>query len=231
MWIIANVAQSIALVEERSCLEMEMRLPCLLKNYYVTPGFSTMRIVLLQIMTRIFRVLLKLRGIKIGRGGWLHGLPRCYLTKGSRVEIGENVTLCSMPRFNPLAPEGRMRFVTKTSRARIVIKDGAGISSSLLSSHESITIGRNTLIGADCMIVDSDFHEIPLGSSLGVRHAPVEIGDGVFIGTRSIILKGVSIGNGSVIGAGSVVAKSIPPHCIAAGNPAKVIRMLEPSQV
>ena len=185
-----------------------------------------MRIALLQIITCVCRMLLRLRGIKIGRGGWLHGLPRCYLAKGSQVEIGANVTLCSMPRFNPLAPEGRMRFVTKTARARIVIKDGAGISSSLLSSHESVTIGKNTLIGAECMIVDSDFHEIPLGCGKPVRHAAIVIGDNVFIGTRSIILKGVTIGDGSVIGAGSVVSKSIPAHCIAAGNPARVIRAI-----
>ena len=121
-----------------------------------------------------------------------------------------------------------MRFVTQTAQARIIIKDGAGISNSLLSCHESITIGKKTLIGADCMIVDSDFHEIPLGSPNAVQHAAVAIGDGVFIGARSIILKGVSIGNGSVIGAGSVVTKSIPAHCVAAGNPARVVRQLEP---
>jgi acetyltransferase-like isoleucine patch superfamily enzyme len=185
-----------------------------------------MRIVVLALITRLCRMVLKLRGIKLGRGGWVHGLPRVYLAKGSRVEIGDGVTLCSMARFNPLAPEGRMRFVTKTSHARIVIRDGVGISSSLLSCHTSITIGKNTLIGADSMIIDSDFHEIPLGSSGGVRHAPIEIGEGVFIGTRSIVLKGVTIGDGSVIGAGSVVSKNIPAHCIAAGNPAKVVRVL-----
>ena len=186
-----------------------------------------MRIALLQIMTFLVRGILKLRGINIGAGGWLHGLPRVYLAKGSRVEIGANVTLCSMPRFNPLAPEGRMRLVTKTPQARIVIQDGTGISSSLLSSHESIVIGKNTLIGAECMIVDSDFHEIPLGCGAPVRHKAVVIGDNVFIGTRSIILKGVTIGDGAVIGAGSVVSKSIPAHCIAAGNPARVLRRLE----
>lgn len=186
-----------------------------------------MRIVLLKLLTAFCRTLLKLRGVKIGPGGWLHGLPLCFLERGSRVELGANVTLCSLPRFNPLAPEGRVRLVTKTPHARIVIGDGTGISSSLLSSHESITIGQNTLIGADCMIVDSDFHEIPLGCGAPVRHAAVAIGDGVFIGARSLVLKGVTIGDGAVIGAGSVVSGSIPARCVAAGNPARVIRLLE----
>ncbi|HWT65859.1 MAG TPA: DapH/DapD/GlmU-related protein, partial [Terracidiphilus sp.] len=57
-----------------------------------------------------------------------------------------------------------------------------------------------------------------------VGAAPVRVGRNVFIGTGSIVLKGVEIGDGSVIGAGSVVTKSIPANCIAAGNPCKVIR-------
>ena len=54
----------------------------------------------------------------------------------------------------------------------------------------------------------------------------MHIEDNVFVGSRSIILKGVTIGKDSVIGAGSVVVRSIPPGVIAAGNPAKVIRPL-----
>ena len=55
---------------------------------------------------------------------------------------------------------------------------------------------------------------------------PIVIEDDVLIGTRCIILKGVTIGARSVIGAGSVVTKSIPEDCIAAGNPCKVIRCI-----
>lgn len=58
------------------------------------------------------------------------------------------------------------------------------------------------------------------------NNAPVVIEDNVFIGARSIILKGVTIGENSIVGAGSVVTRSIPSNQIWGGNPAKFIRNL-----
>ena len=187
-----------------------------------------MRLTLLKLLTRLIRVWVRCRGVKVGAGGWIHGLPQIRLKKGSTVQIGDGVSLCSMSRFNPLAPVRRVAFITNAPTARIVIKDGAGISSSVLSCVTSITIGKNTLIGADCLIVDSDFHGFPLDGNEPVKSAPVEIGDHVFIGARTIILKGVKIGNRSVIGAGSVVTSDIPENSLAAGNPARVLRRLAP---
>lgn len=54
---------------------------------------------------------------------------------------------------------------------------------------------------------------------------PITIGNDVWIGTRSTILKGVTIGDGAIIGAGSVVTKDVDPYEIVAGNPAKHIGM------
>lgn len=55
---------------------------------------------------------------------------------------------------------------------------------------------------------------------------PIVIEDDVLIGAYAIVLKGVTIGARSVIGAGSVVTKDVPADCVAAGNPAKVIKFL-----
>lgn len=82
------------------------------------------------------------------------------------------------------------------------------------------------MIGSGVLITDSDAHPIhPQDRDINskIKTSPINIEDEVFIGARSIILKGVTIGKGSVIGAGSVVTKSIPPMVIAAGNPAKII--------
>ena len=57
---------------------------------------------------------------------------------------------------------------------------------------------------------------------------PVLIGDNVFIGAQSIILKGVTIGENAIIGAGSVVTQDVPANAIAAGNPCKVVGSVRP---
>jgi acetyltransferase-like isoleucine patch superfamily enzyme len=53
---------------------------------------------------------------------------------------------------------------------------------------------------------------------------PIVIGNDVWIGYGATILSGVTIGDGAVIGARSVVTRDVPPYCIAAGNPARVLR-------
>jgi acetyltransferase-like isoleucine patch superfamily enzyme len=100
----------------------------------------------------------------------------------------------------------------------------SGVSSSQLIANIGIEIGEDSLIGAGCLICDSDMHEVPLGSGKPTRMAPIKIGSRVFIGARCIVLKGVTIGNGAVVGAGSVVVSDVPPGVIVAGNPAMVVK-------
>ena len=56
---------------------------------------------------------------------------------------------------------------------------------------------------------------------------PVLIKKGAWIAAGAIVLPGVTIGKGSIIAAGSVVSKDIPDFCVAAGNPARVVRKIE----
>lgn len=81
---------------------------------------------------------------------------------------------------------------------------------------KGIYIGDNSMITAGVTILSHDHCR-------GIKVDTI-IGKDCFIGVRSLILPGVHIGNGVIIGAGSVVTKDIPDNCIAAGNPAKVIK-------
>lgn len=84
-----------------------------------------------------------------------------------------------------------------------------------------ITIGNEVTITPGCCLLA---HDASVGYlTRSTRVGVVEIGDHVFIGVGSIILPNVRIGEWSVIGVGSVVTHDIPPHCVAAGNPARVI--------
>ena len=93
-----------------------------------------------------------------------------------------------------------------------------------ISCSEQIEIGSHVDIADECLIIDNDFHGI--GNKLP-KKAPIIIEDDVWLATRVIVLKGVTIGKGSVVGAGSVVTKSIPPNTFAVGNPAQVIMSIK----
>ncbi len=95
-------------------------------------------------------------------------------------------------------------------------------------ANERITIGNRCLLGDLVAIYDCDFHEMnPLTRHQGSGPtAPVSIGDNVWIGSRSIILKGVTVGDNSVIAAMSLVNKPVPPNCVVGGVPARIIKEL-----
>ncbi|MGC4078231.1 MAG: acyltransferase [Rubrivivax sp.] len=118
----------------------------------------------------------------------------------------------------------------RTAGSTIIIGNGVFLNNdaTLVAEKTSITIEDNCLIGPSIRVYDSDFHDTQPETRRvgGHRCAPVHIEKNVFIGSGVTILKGTTIGEGSVIAAGSVVTKSIPPRCIAAGNPAKVIRKI-----
>jgi len=109
-------------------------------------------------------------------------------------------------------------------------------------ANASIEIGDYVMISHSVDIHDSDSH--PLDAAERRRHCvsccehraafdpthvltrPVRIEDDVWIGFKASILKGVTIGRGAVVAAGAVVTRDVPPYALVAGNPARVVRML-----
>ncbi len=150
-----------------------------------------------------------------------------YCDGSGRVSLGSDITIGY--RLSAMVGDGMVRIQARDREARIQVGDGTAISNNTqIFAEHSITIGARCLIGDGVLIFDSNFHDL---SAEGRHHrrpetAAIAIEDNVFIGSRVIIMQGVTIGKDSVIGAGSVVVHSIPPAVIAAGNPAKVIRPL-----
>lgn len=112
------------------------------------------------------------------------------------------------------------------TNGRIEIGDHTFINyGSSITARTSVKIGSHCHLGHYTFIMDNNQHDV-------VRHmelppsAPVIIEDNVWIGSKALILPGVVIGTQAVIGAGSIVTHSIPPRCVAAGNPARILRYL-----
>jgi acetyltransferase-like isoleucine patch superfamily enzyme len=146
------------------------------------------------------------RGLLIVKGGWQ--LPEID-DRGGRIVLGS----CAFwPGVRLECWRG----------AVITVGDGTYFNRGTeVVAAASVAIGRDCAIGRDVIIMDSDQHALP-GESFVPR--PVVIEDRVWIGARSIVLKGVTVGHDTVIGAGSIVTRDVPPFSIAVGQPARVLR-------
>jgi maltose O-acetyltransferase len=94
--------------------------------------------------------------------------------------------------------------------------------SSLVSSAH-VRVGDGCLIGTHVMVMDCDFHRVEDKAWDTTGH-PVILEDRVWLGNRSIVLKGVTVGHDAVVAAGSVVTRDVPPRTVVAGVPARVVR-------
>jgi chloramphenicol O-acetyltransferase type B len=115
------------------------------------------------------------------------------------------------------------RFTKKT-----VIGDNCHFNGLEVSGNGNVTIGSHFHSGKECLIFTS-YHNYDGGETLPYDQTYIDknvtIEDNVWIGTRVIILGGVTLGEGCIIQAGSVVVQSIPSCAVAGGSPAKVFKM------
>ena len=112
------------------------------------------------------------------------------------------------------------------------LKDGAEITAQKLwctwpplvaAKGGKITMGDCGL--ADTVIYNTDYHPIYDFSGKRINDdRDVVIEDNVWVGRKTTVLKGVTLGNGCILGFGCIVSKDVPPHCIVAGQPARVVK-------
>jgi acetyltransferase-like isoleucine patch superfamily enzyme len=149
--------------------------------------------------------------------------------------VGRRVTL----RGNPaISNAGRMTFgdrvrlVSTVARLELVSLPGGHLeigsnvfinygSSLVASSH--VRVGDDCLIGTHVMVMDCDFHRVE-DKAWDTTGEPVIIEDRVWLGNRSMVLKGVRIGHDAVVAAGSVVTHDVEPRTVVAGVPATTVR-------
>jgi len=144
----------------------------------------------------------------------------CFYVRGSnsRIEIGKDCYLGE-----------RTRLHIEDSDSRLVIGDRTTVGEALFAVTEpssQMLIGSDGMIAHDIEIRCGDSHSI-LDQVTGKRLNKAQdvcIGDHVWVGAYSKILKGVTIQNDSIVGLGSIVTKSIPANSVVAGNPAKVVK-------
>lgn len=115
--------------------------------------------------------------------------------------------------------------------SRCAVRIGTGTSIGrcdvlLYNSNTSVSVGEDCMIASDCSLHDSDAHPVYDLESGRLLNAPhdIRLGDHVWLGAKSVILKNVTIPDGCIVGWGSVVTRSVPDANVAvAGNPARVI--------
>lgn len=159
----------------------------------------------------------------------LNGPINLFIQKNASVFVGRNLKINSTRMFNPIGREQKSMIKVI---GELTVGDNVGMSSISIVCYKKISIGNNVIFGGNVSIYDTDFHSLDFNN----RHKaetdlpesrPITIGNDVFIGAHSTILKGVNIGDRAIIGACSVVTKTIPPDQIWGGNPAKFIRNID----
>ncbi len=133
--------------------------------------------------------------------------------------VGRGVTLGSMPRI----------FGNGPIAGRLTIGDHCFLNvGATIELGDRVSLGRWVTLGPDVMLLTTT-HEIggPDHRCSNRILAPIEVGDGVWIGARAIVLPGVTIGRGAVVGAASLVMHDVEPNTLVAGAPARFIRRLD----
>lgn len=160
------------------------------------------------------------------------GIPYLNIAKSSNVKIGLNLRMNNGLKYNAIGFTQRCSIIVNEN-AHLEIGNNLGMSQTAIVCQKKIIIKNNVKLGGGVKIYDTDFHSLNSAERANFETdmanknmASVTIGNNVFVGANSIILKGVIIGDNSIIGAASVVSKSIPKNEIWGGNPAKFIRKI-----
>lgn len=184
------------------------------------------KLALFRIFVGYCRIRTRMKGVEVASSATINKLPSVRMVKGSRIVLGENTILTSNPRHNPLL-QHPVSLRTLTPDAVIEFGEHSGMTGSTIVCANHVTIGEHSIIGAETLIYDSFGHtyseETGWNSARALTGSPISIGKKCFIGTRCIIMGGVTIGDNCLVSAGTIVTSDIPAGHKAFGNPMQVV--------
>jgi len=164
--------------------------------------------------TTYTRIIFWINGVKCDSLKAL-GRARVNVSLGGKATIGNGFYIRTGQSYTEVGNLGTRILVGP--QGILTIGNNVGMSNATIVADQSVTIGDNVMIGGGVQIFDTNFHSTdPIIRTSGtetrddVKKAPIAIGNNVFIGTNSLICKGVTIGDGAIIAAGSVSVKSVP---------------------
>lgn len=168
-------------------------------------------------------VMAKWRGVTFLGSCRFIGRPKFKLYPNTKIIIGNKCEFLSGHTDNLIGINHPCIISAFNAGTEIRIGENSGFSGTIVAAFAGISIGNNVKCGANTLITDSDWH--PEDPRSG-KPDPIDIGDNVWLGVNSVVLKGVKIGVNTVIGANSVVTKNIPANVVAVGNPCKVVKQI-----
>jgi acetyltransferase-like isoleucine patch superfamily enzyme len=170
-----------------------------------------------------FEPLFRSQCVAVGTRFQMEQLP--YLTGKGQIALGSGVSLSGK---SAIGFSNRLR-----ADPKLIIGDGTFIGHDCsLNIATSVTIGKHCLLAGGVKVYDFDGHPIDAARRRAGEPFPPEnsrqvvIEDDVWVGTRAIILKGVTIGARSIVAAGAVVTADVPADVVVGGNPARIIKHL-----
>lgn len=156
------------------------------------------------------------------------GKIRFLLLGGGSITIGKDFH-CVSNRKRAVFTLFTPTHLTIIGDGEIVLGNHVGLNGTTIASRQKISIGDNTMIGPNTIIIDHDGHVAWPLEDRWTKQGPIKeivIENDVWIGMNCMILKGVTIGSGAIIAGGSIVVGDVEPNTVYAGNPARKIKSL-----
>ena len=170
------------------------------------------------------RLIARLGWLKLRFGRRLVTDGLCFVGPGVQLEIGRNARLV-LGRWSWIGHGCKIRI--HEGEVRIGAKTVLG-QECTISAYQRVAVGRECVIADRVMLIDFDHGVVEVERPVrlqGIYKRNVQVGNNCWLGYGACILRGVTIGDNSVVGTSAVVTKSLPENAVAAGVPARVIRM------